>query len=105
MRKNFGDLAAIVDSLSDNPLSSSLFLLRKRRGESQAPSEVLGCASRARLMDHGQRGVIRRRFGQRDAEKLPQRVTLAASPGDAAPARESFEVADQQRPEADSGLA
>ena len=33
MRKNFDGLAAIVESLGENPLGGSLFLFRNRRGD------------------------------------------------------------------------
>lgn len=47
-------------------------------------------------------GVIRRRFRQRDAHKLPQRQRVGQPPGDAVLAVDAFAVADQQRTEVDS---
>ena len=46
--------------------------------------------------------MVGRVFGQRDAEELPQRKAVAATPGDAPLRADAFEVADQQHAKIDA---
>jgi len=45
--------------------------------------------------------VIRRRLGQRDAQKIAQRQRVRRTPGDAALGVNALEITNQQQPEID----
>ena len=57
---------------------------------------------RQAVADLRQAGMVGRGFGERDAEELPQRKAVAATPGDAPLRADALEVADQQHPKIDA---